>query len=273
MNKIKIILFSILYLFMNSCNSSGQNKSGDKIIFKDANGNQISMSDLKGVTGNYNWEIKDDIEIPDEANELHQEARQHGGKGEYDLGIEKLKKANKIAPKWAYPIYDLAYTYLLKQDFPNALKYYELTDKMKPKGFFTTKTAHWSLKKEKEGDFQEGLYLAFMQIEWMDTDEEKLQIAKAITDKFPKYAPAWKIISQKANDNKERLDAVENGLNSNPDEDTKGVLLINKALVKNIQEKQEEAKNILGKLIFDKDSTFGNIELAKYVLSTIANKE
>jgi hypothetical protein len=258
---------------MNSCNSNGQNENVDKLIFKDDKGNQIAMSDLKGVTGNYNWEIKDDIEIPKEANKLHQEARQHGGKGEYDLGIKKLKEAHEIAPKWAYPIYDLAYTYLLKQDFPNALKYYEMTDKMKPRGFFTAKAAHWSLKKEKEGDFQEGLYLAFMQIEWMNTDEEKLQVAKAIVDKFPKYALAWKIISQKANDNEERLNAVEKGLNCSPDEDTKGYLLISKALVKNIQDKQEEAKKILGELIFDKESTFGNIELAKFVLSTIAKEE
>ena len=258
---------------MNSCNSNGQNESDNQLIFKDDNGNQISMSDLEGVTGNYNWEIKDDINIPEEANKLHQEARQHGGKGEYDLGIEKLQKANKIAPNWAYPIYDLAYTYLLKQDFPNALKYYEMTDKMKPRGFFTTKTAHWSLKKEKEGEFQEGLYLAYMQIEWMNTDEEKLQIAKAIVDKIPKYAPAWKIIAQKANDNEERLIAAEKGLNSNPDIDTKEILLINKALVKNIQGKKEEAKNILGELIFNKESTFGNIELAKYALSTIAKEK
>ncbi len=258
---------------MNSYHSNGQSENADKLIFKDAKGNQILMSDLEGVTGNYNWEIKDATKIPDEANKLHQEARQHGGKGEYDLGIEKLLKANEIAPKWAYPIYDLAYTYLLKQDFPNALKYYELTDKMKPRGFFTAKTAHWSLKKEKEGDFQEGLYLAFMQIEWMNTDDEKLQMAKAIVDKFPKYAPAWKIIAQKSNDNEERLNAVEKGLNCNPDEDTKGVLQINKALVKNIQEKQEEAKKILGELVFDKESTFGNIELAKFVLSTIAKEE
>ncbi len=258
---------------MSSCNSNGQNESSDKLVFKDDKGNQISMSDLEGVTGNYNWEIKDDIEIPEEANKLHQEARQHGGKGEYDLGIEKLKKANELAPKWAYPIYDLAYTYLLKQDFPNALKYYELTDKLKPNGFFTAKTAHWSLKKEKEGEFQEGLYLAYMQIEWMNTDEEKLQIAKAIVDKFPKYAPAWKIITQKVEDNNERLSAVEKGLEANPDEDTKGVLLINKALVKNIQDENEEAKKILGKLIFDEKSTFGNIELAKFVLSTIVKEK
>ncbi len=94
------------------------------------------------------------------------------------MAIEKLKKANELAPNWAYPVYDLAYTYLLMQDFPNALKYYARTDNRKPRGFFTAKTAHWSLKKEKEGAFQEGLYFNYMQIEWVNTDEEKLKIAK-----------------------------------------------------------------------------------------------
>ena len=273
MNTIKSIFFLMLSLFLVSCVSNGQKSSNSEIIFKDEKGNQISSSDLEGVTGNYNWEIKGNMEIPEEANKLHQEARQHGGKGEYDLSIEKLKKAHGIAPNWAYPIYDLAYTYLLKKDFSNALKYYEMTDKMEPKGFFTAKTAHWALKMEKEGKFQEGLYLAFMQIEWMDSDEEKLQISKAIVDKYPKYAPAWKIISQLAESNEERLDAVEKGLDSNPDEGTKGGLLISKAIVKNLQEKQEEAKQILGGLIFDDNSTMSNIELSKFVLSTIIKEE
>ena len=273
MSNIRLIFFSIISLLLASCNSTGQSEDRDEIVFKDNKGNQISMSDLEGVTGDYNWEIKDGVKVPEEANILHQEARQYGSKGEHDLGIEKLEKAHEIAPNWAYPVYDLAYTYLLKEDFSNALKYYEMTNKMKPKGFFTSKTAHWSLKKEKEGEFQEGLYLAYMQVEWMNTDEEKLGIAKAIVDKFPKYAPAWKIIAQKAKGEGERLAAIEKGLNALPDEDTKGVLLINKALVKNIQEKKAEAKKILGELIFDNESTFGNIELAKFVLSKIAREE
>ncbi len=272
MNKTKLILLLIMSTFLHSCNSNSQHPNGDQLIFKDDKGNQITLADLEGATGTYNWEIQDDTKVPEAANKLHQEARQHGGQGQYDLGIEKLKKAIEIAPDWAYPVYDLAYTYLLKQDFPNALKYYEMTDKMKPRGFFTAKTAYWSLKKEKEGEFQEGLYLAFMQIEWMDSDEQKLQVAKAIVDKFPTYAPAWKVIAQIANDNEERLNAIEKGLKSNPDADTKGVLLINKALVKNLQEQKEEAKKILGELIFDDESTLGNVELAKFVLASIVKE-
>lgn len=246
-----------------------QNKKSDRLVFKDEKGNQIFLSDLEGVTGNYNWQIMDEKKIPSKAVTLHNEARQHGGKGEYSIAIEKLLKAHKVAPGWAYPVYDLAFTYLLQEDFKNALKYYELTDKLEPKGFFTAKTAYWSLKKENEGSFQEGLYLAFMQIEWSDSDEEKLQIAKAIVRKFPTYAPAWKIIASQSNDHEERLNAIEKGLKSDPDLDTKGGLLINKALVKDLKGETEEAKKILGELIFDKNTTLANIELAKFVLSSI----
>jgi len=252
--------------------SNAQNENTDNIIFKDKKGNQISLDDLKGSTGTYNWQIMEDKNISNEAQQLHQEARQHGGNGEYDLSIKKLKKANKLAPDWAYPIYDLAFTYLLQQDFSNALKYYQMTDEMEPRGFFTAKTAHWSLKKEKEGKFNEGLYLAFMQIEWMNSEEEKLEFAKTIVDKFPEYAPAWKVIASKSSNNEERLVAAEKGLNADPDEETKGMPLINKALVKDVQEKTEEAKKILGELIVNEETTLANIEMAKLVLLSIVER-
>lgn len=271
MNKTKLILFTIIALCLNSCDSRGQNGDVDRILFKDEKGNQIAMSDLEDVTRNYNWEIKEDTKVPKKANRLHQEARQHGGKGEYDLGINKLLEASEIAPNWAYPIYDLGYTYLLKQDFQNALKYYEMTDKMKPRGFFTAKTAYWSLKNENEGIYPEGLYSAFMQIEWMNSVEEKLTFAKAIVDKYPKYAPAWKTIASNSESIEDRLLATNNGLNCDPDLETKGQLLINMALLKNMENQTEEATKILGELIFNEETTLANIEMAKFVLSTIVN--
>ncbi|WP_232817827.1 tetratricopeptide repeat protein [Winogradskyella tangerina] len=242
------------------------------MIFKDKNGNSISLSDLEGATGRYDWQIVGNGKIPNDAIILHQEARQLGGQGKYDEGIAKLKEANQIAPNWAYPVYDLAYTYLLKQDFENALKYYELTDQLEPKGFFTAKTAYWSLKKEEEGIFPKGLYLAYMQIEWQNSEEEKLRIAQAILEKIPNYAPAWKEIAGKAEDHNQRLEAIERGLELNPDFETKGMLLINKALIYDVQGNTKSAKKILGQLIFNKESTVSNIEMAKFILKSIVTR-
>jgi len=271
-DKIEILLSLVLLSLVSACNLNSQSGDESGLIFQDEAGNQVSWADLNGVTGTYNWEVMDDIEVSDAAKQLHQAARMHGSKEQYEQAIEKLQEANRLAPDWAFPVYDLAYTYLLNKDFANALKYYKLTDAMKPKGFFTAKTACWSLEKEAAGEFQEGLYLAYLQIEWMKTDEEQLQLARAIVENIPQYAPAWKVIAQKANDTAERLRAIEQGLNAAPDAETKGMLLINKALVKDLQNERQEAINILGALILHESTTLANVELAKYVLSTIAQE-
>ena len=273
MRALRFFLLFLVVPLHNSCNSQPSPAKGEEVIFKDDQGNKILRVDLEGATGVYNWEIKSDMDISEEAVGLHQAARAHGGKGEYAEAIEKLMEAHALAPNWAYPVYDLAYTYLLQKDFANALKYYEETDILEPKGFFTAKTAYWSLKKEAEGVFDPGLYLAFTQLEWMNADADRVEVAKAIVDKFPTYAPAWKVIAEKAVDNEERLQAIERGLAAAPDEQTKGGLLINKALIKNLQGVPEEAKTILGALIFAQGATNNNIELAKYVLSTITEED
>ena len=263
------LLFAIVLMFSN-CMMGQKNKS-DKLIFKDEKGNEIYLSDLDGVTGEFNWAIMDNKKIPAKAQTLHQEARHHGGKGEYAQAIEKLLKAHELAPDWAYPVYDLAFTYLLQNDFQNALKYYEVTNSIEPRGFFTAKTAYWSLKKEQEGVFPQGLYLGYMQIEWSNSEEEKLKIAHAIVNKFPSYAPAWKEIASRSDDQEERLKAVENGLAADPDTETRGALLINKALIMDVKGETEEAKKILGELIFDENASPANVELAKFVMTTFAN--
>ena len=272
MDRIRLAIFIAVVGCISSCSTEDQKEPSDKLVFMDEEGNRISMSDLEGATGEYRWEIRGDQIIPEEANRLHQEGRQHGAKGEYDLAIEKLKRANELAPEWAYPVYDLAFTYLLRRDYENALRYYELTDSLEPKGFFTAKTACWSLRKEKEGEFEPGLYLAYVQIEWMPTEAEQLQTAKAILNKYPTYSPAWKTVALIMKDNKEKLAAIEHGLSSDPDAETKGVLLINQASIKSAMGQKETAKQILGELIIDKESTLGNVEIAKYTLRTIVTE-
>lgn len=203
------------------------------------------------------------------AQNLHQEARELGQAGKYDLSVAKLEEAIKIQPDWAYPNYDLAYTYLLQGDFENALKFYKKTDELEPKGFFTTKTALYSLEGERAGKFPKGIYIAYMQIEWANDSNKKLEIAKAITEKVPDFAPAWKELSVLLNDKIEKLKAIEQGLLKNPDAETKGILEINKAILINESGKSEEAKEILGKIVFSPDSTISNIALAKFTLKSI----
>ena len=207
--------------------------------------------------------------INEQANLLHLEAREAGQAGNYQLAIEKLLEVMTIEPLWAYPVYDLAFTYLLVGDFDNALKYYRETDVLEPDGFFTTKTAIYTLEGEKEGLFPEGLYTFYMQIEWTDEPEKKYHIAKQIVDNVPAFAPAWKEIAYQQTDPEERLYSIEQGLAGNPDRETKGILLLNKAMIISEKGDKETAKKLLSEIIESQETTISNSAIAKVALKSI----
>jgi tetratricopeptide (TPR) repeat protein len=203
------------------------------------------------------------------AKKLHTEARELGQAGNYDPSIAKLEQAIAIEPGWAYPYYDLAFTYLLKGDFDNALKFYQKTEELEPKGFFTTKTALYTLERERTGKFPKGLYGYYLQIEWAEDVDKKLEIVKTIIANVPDFAPAWKELALLSDNVAVREKAIEEGLSKDPDADTKGILLINKAVILNEAGKRENASQILADLIDSSDTTTANIELAKLVLTSI----
>ncbi|HEX6426784.1 MAG TPA: hypothetical protein VF008_03820 [Niastella sp.] len=207
--------------------------------------------------------------IDPKAKSLHNEARVLGQSGNYDSSIAKLEQAIAIQPDWAYPVYDMAFTYLLKGDFDSALRFYKKTDELEPKGFFTSKTALYALEGEHAGIFPKGLYMYYMQIEWTEDVNKKLEIVKTIIANVPDFAPAWKELAFLTENKEEREDVIEQGLSKNPDADTKGILLINKAVILNENGKKEEAKQLLGNLIFSPEATAGNIELAKFTLQSM----
>lgn len=249
-----------------------ESKDAVKIIFTDGKGNKISKEELATSTGTFNYELYGAEGVSNLAKSLHNQARQYGQNGEYKSAIEKLNQANKEAPNWPYPLYDLAYTYLLQDDYENALKYYRLTDKIAPKGFFTSKTAIHTLELESKGKLQKGLYKSYLSIQWIENPAEKKEMIKLFVEKFPSFAPAWKDYSNFF-EGKERLNIIEKGLEQNPDIETKGILLINKALVINLNGDFKEASRLLTDVIFDTTSTFGNIEMAKFILNSISEEK
>ncbi|MFN8578960.1 MAG: tetratricopeptide repeat protein [Candidatus Sericytochromatia bacterium] len=271
MNKALKVIFSILtstlFLFQGKILA----KDNSEIIFYDSSGNKISKEELKTATGKFNFEIYGMEGVSTLAKSLHNEARQYGQNGNYKKSIELLLKAHSEAKNWPYPLYDLAYTYLLQDDFDNALKYYKLTDKLAPKGFYTSKTALFTLENEKRGIFKKGLYKTYLSLEWADNQSEKFKLTKYLTEKFPNFAPGWK---EYANffEGKERESIIEKSLKIEADNETKGVLLINKALILSNKGEIKKAKEILGKIIFDAKSTYGNIEIAKFALKSITEK-
>jgi tetratricopeptide (TPR) repeat protein len=259
--KLQTGIFSLTLLSLFSCQTNTKKVTSEqgkeKIIFKDSLGHLLKEADLANVTGEVSYEVIDNKMIDPRAKSLHEEARKLGQSGNYDLAIAKLEQAIQIQPDWAYPVYDLAFTWLLKQDFDKALAFYKKTDELEPKGFFTAKTAIYSLEGEKAGKFPQGLYT------------KKLQLAKAIIDKTPDFAPAWKALAVLSNSKEEREKAIEQGLSKEPDAETKGILLINKAIILNESGKKEEATKLLGNLIFSSDATTASVEMGKFTLRSI----
>lgn len=276
--KRSIVGILIIIGLVTSCKSNDKKTENNEmnksinIEFSDLSGNKITKEELSESTGTFNYEIYGIENVSDLAKSLHDQARQFGQKGDYKNAIDKLEQANKEAPKWAYPLYDLAYTYLLQDDYKNALKYYQLTDKVAPNGFYTSKTALNTLEKEKNGEYKKGLYKMYLSLEWIDDPTEKIEMVKLLVSNFPSFAPGWKEYSNLL-EGKERMNAIEKGLNLDPDMETKGMLLINKALMVDENGNYKHATEILTEIIFNPKSTFGNLEMAKFVLNNISTKQ
>lgn len=252
-----------------------QAENGEKeenIVFRMRDGRILTRDFLQAKNKSKVYEKLGAEEVPAQAFSLHQKAREAGSKGEYEQALECLEEARSLAPDWPYPIYDAAYTYLLMGDSRNALEKYEAVNEMAPQGFYLTKTALDTLRKERSGMLPEGIYLSYLQIEWEEDPSEKLGLARTLSEKYPTFAPAWKELAIFYQDPKDRLEAIEKGLECNPDPDTLGNLLINKALIINQQGDTMEAIEILGKIIFDKESTLGSLELARLALSSLVDE-
>ena len=140
-------------------------KNAPRIIFTLPDGRKLTMEDLQGltgkvhfregklleVTGTVRYEIIGKGSIPRAAEALHQQAREAGGRGEYEKAIELLERASELAPEWPYPVYDRAFTHMLMNDFDGARAYYQKTLALSPRGFFAAITALHTLNREQNG--------------------------------------------------------------------------------------------------------------------------
>ena len=275
MNRITKLV--IIIAISGACNNpSGEIKKQSQaieseIVFTDSSGNKIYKEELKNATGSFNYDILGIEGVPENAKSVHTIARRLAQSGKYEKAIQFLLEAQELAPNWPYPYYDLAYTYLLKFDFENALKYYRQTDSIAPRGFYTSKTALYTLEKEFEGKYEKGLYRLYLSLDWKNDPHEKLEMTKLLVETYPYYAPGWNELSNQL-DGEERESAIDKGLKLETDNETKGLLLINKAIVLKNRDEVEKAKEILGGIILDSTSTYGLIELGKFMLNSLKEK-
>lgn len=239
------------------------------IVFRASDGQTLTMADLQGRTGTFNYEILGRTNVPAEAESLHEQARQAGRAGDYKKAISLLERASNLAPAWPYPVYDMAFTYLLMKDAENARKYYRKTVDLAPRGFFTALTALDALDREAKADLPAGTYLAYLSLEWTDNPNEKADAVRHLVKRAPNFAPAWKEQANQVDSDAEMLAAIEKGLAGNPDGETKGILLINKALLMDRSGNHAGAVRLLGELALDPASTYASEHLAKVTLASL----
>lgn len=243
--------------------------NGDRLVVRDKDGRELTNDEIESASGSFDFEIHGKGNVPEQAEELHQQARRAGAARDYEKAIELLSQAQAIAPDWPYPTYDTAFTYLLMKDYAKAREYYAKTVQMSPRGYFTAITALNALDREANGELPEGTYAAYLALEWLNDDAQKRKVVAEMVDRLPQFAPAWKDYAKQVDEPKEQLAALEKGLAAKPDAETKGMLLINKALIVSRHGDKKAAVAILKGLAADPEATFANENLAKQVMATL----
>ncbi len=167
----------------------------------------------------------------------------------------------------------MAYTYLLMKDSEKARTHYRKTVELSPRGFFTAITAVDALDREAKGDLPVGTYRAYLALESMEDDETRSNAVRQLVKRAPSFAPAWKELAVQSKTEAEKLAAIEKGLAARPDAETKGILLINKALIMDQRGDHDVAVRSLGDLALDPASTYGTEHLAKASLAYVARNK
>jgi tetratricopeptide (TPR) repeat protein len=249
----------------------GGGPSAARLVFRDASGRELTMHDLEGVSGTVNWELVGGDAVPAAARRLHEQARGAGERGDYDRAIALLEQARAAAPAWPYPVYDEAYTYELKDDPAKAESLYAEVDRLAPRGFFTAKTSLDCLRREHGGALPAGLCKAYAMTEFLRPAEQQAAL-EALVAKAPGFAPAWKDLASLAADDGAKLADIEHGLGAAPDDETRGMLLIDKALVLDRRGDHAAAIELLGTLALDPRATLASEALAKATLAQIVSR-
>jgi tetratricopeptide (TPR) repeat protein len=198
------------------------------VRIRNEEGRTLTLDELRTAQGRLKFDVSLDGNASPEANQLHQDGRAAGERGDHDTAQSLLTKAAEIAPTWPYPIYDRAFSYLLQHKFDLALRDYQRTLELAPDGFFTAEVAVDTLTRESAGELRVGFYAAFAMLEHMPK-EQRASIVRQLVELLPSYAPSWNEHAQFVDDPRERLDVIQRGLAASPDRHTRGSLLVKKA--------------------------------------------
>jgi tetratricopeptide (TPR) repeat protein len=239
-----------------------------RLVFRDARGRELTVGDLEGLTGTVAWEVVGAAGVSALAKQRHAEGRAAGERGETQRALALFAEAHRLAPRWPYPLYDAAFTHLLAGANPEALAEYRAVDRLAPRGFFAEKSELDCLQREAKSELPTGFCRAFAMLEWVEDRAQKRETLEGIVSKFPRFAPAWQQLGQLVGD--EKLPSVlERGLAAHPDAETKGALLLARALWLERRGERNAALRLLGTLALDPESTLATEHLAKLGLANL----
>ena len=268
MQRQVIILTGAAVVLLAAC-ASERGEMDRQIVFRDSAGRELRLDDIQGTTGLVQFEILGSANIPEQAERLHQAGRRAGAEGDYVNALALFAQSAAVAPDWPYPLYDAAFTYLLMGDFAAALDYYRQTVALAPRGFFTALTAVDALEREEADMLPVGTFFAYTQLERIQDRDVKEARVRGLLASAPAFAPALKDLALLLDDDQARQNALEQGLAADPDPETRGILLINRAIMLFNQGARDEAIAILGSLALDPASSTGSAEQAKAALALL----
>jgi tetratricopeptide (TPR) repeat protein len=133
--------------------------------------------------------------VPERARLLHERGRAAGEGGDYEHALASFAEARVLAPGWAYPVYDAAFTHLLMGDTAGAEELYAEVDRMEPRGFHTCKSTLAMVRRERAGELFAGFSRAWLQMERLDANRKRA-VAEGVTRRYPSFAPAWRELAK-----------------------------------------------------------------------------
>ncbi|HUQ02721.1 MAG TPA: hypothetical protein VM261_09515 [Kofleriaceae bacterium] len=248
-----------------------KSRPAHELVFSDDAGRRLTRADLANATGTVHWEVIGGDDVPAEAKQLHEQGRAAGSAADYTKALGLFEQASKLAPSWPYPRYDAAYTYLLQGDTVSAEAAYAEVDRLAPRGFFTSKTTLDCLRREREGELLPDFCRLFTMTEWLSPEERRTAL-RGLLAKAPDFGAGWHELSEALDgDEAARADAIEKGLAAKSDAQTRGLLLINKALL--LQDTDRAgAVRMLGEVATDPTSTLDVEQIAKATLAQLVGK-
>jgi len=236
------------------------------VVFTDAAGRVLTRSDLEKADDLLSGRAFEQG-IPQEARDAYARAQKAGENRRFDEALEHFLQAKIIAKKWPAPAYGAGWTFLLKGDITKALEAYRDADALAPRGYLATKLAINTLDREKKGQLMPATYMRFeLQMAKHKDIESRRAFLKSMVDDQPDFPPAWWALSEVLEGPEEVIRAVDEGMKHAPDIETRGQLLINKAVSLDRLGDRAAAVKILGGLALDPSAAISVEHRAKKAL-------